>query len=57
MSGSGREACRVSGSGRKAIPNVQEWSGDTPRCPGVVRSPSRVSGSIRKTLPNVLEWW
>ena len=45
MSGCGREACRMSGSGRKAISNVQEWSGVPPGCLGVVRMPSRMSGS------------
>ena len=30
MSGSLREACRIFGSGRKAIPNVREWSGGPP---------------------------
>ena len=45
MSGSGREACRISGSGRKAIPNVWEWSG----------GPPQMSRSGRETLPDVQE--
>ena len=66
MSGSGREACRMSGSGRKAIPNVREWLVDPlecpgmvgwpPRCLGVVGRPSQISGSGRVSLPNVREW-
>ena len=39
MSGSFREACWISGSGRKAIPNVRERSGGTLECPGVVGGP------------------
>ena len=54
---------RMSGSGRLALPNVQEWSGDPPVCPGVVGRPSRMSGcgpdtvpNHRKDLPDVQEW-
>ena len=48
-----REACRMSKSGQKAIPNVRErseslpnvreWSGGPAECPGVVGKPSRMS--------------
>ena len=67
MSRSGRKACRMSGSGQKSIPNVREWSGVPPGCPGVVGvptrclgvvgRPSRMSGSGRETFPNVPEGW
>ena len=55
MSGSGRKACRMFGSGRKAFPNIREWSGDPPECPGVVGRPSQMSGSGRVFLPDVRE--
>ena len=55
MSGSGREACRMSGSGRKVIPNVREWSGGHPVCPAVVGRPSQMSGSGQEALPDVRE--
>ena len=42
MSGSGRYACRMFGSCRKAIPNVREWW-----------RPSRMSESGRVALPGV----
>ena len=44
------------GSVREALPDVQEWSGVPPRCPGVFVRPSRMSRSGRKTLPYVQEW-
>ena len=53
MSGSAREACRMSGSGRKAIPNVREWSGGHPGCPAVVGRPSQMSGSGQEALLDV----
>ena len=66
MSGSGREFYRMSGSGRKAILNVREWSGGYPGCPGVVGSlpgcpgvvgrHTRISGSGRVALSDVREW-
>ena len=53
----------MSGSGQKALPDVQEWLDSTPGClrvverlpeyPGEVRRPSRMSGSGRETLLNV----
>ena len=53
----------MSQSGREALPEVREWSGDPQGCPGVVRRPyrmsarpSRIFGSGRKTLPDVREW-
>ena len=45
ISGSGREACWMAGSGWKALPNVQELSGEPPGWPGV-----------RKTLTNIRKW-
>ena len=46
---------RRSWSGREALPEVQEWSGDCPEGPGVVVSPYRRSGSGREALPKVRE--
>ena len=50
----------MSKSGREAVPNVQEWSGDPSDCPEVAGRPSRItgspyrmSGSGRLTLPDV----
>ena len=52
---------RMSGSGRKALPDVPEWweallvvrqlSGGPSKCPGVVWRPSRMSGMGREALP------
>ena len=36
ISGSGKEACRMSVSGQEALPDIREWSGVPPGCPGVV---------------------
>ena len=41
------------GSGREALPDVREWSGDHPRYPGVDGRPSRKFGSGREDLPDV----
>ena len=46
----------MSGSGWETLPDVREWSGGPPRCPGVVGRPSQMSGSGREILPNVREW-
>ena len=66
MPGNGKEACQMSKSGLKAIPNVREWSegppkypgvvGGPPGCPGEVWRPSRLSWSGRVALPDVREW-
>ena len=63
MSESGREVSWMSGSGREALPDVQEWSGGPNGCSGVVGRPSRLvgmpfrmSGSGREALLNVQEW-
>ena len=40
----------MSVSGREALPEVREWSGGLPGCPGVVGRPSRMSGSGRESL-------
>ena len=53
----------MSGSGRKALPNVREWSIGPTGCPGVLgrpfrmfARPSRMSGSGRNSLPDVRKW-
>ena len=50
MSGRGREAFRMSGSGQKDIPNVRERSGDLSRRLGVVGWLSRMSRNGREAL-------
>ena len=45
----------MSGSGRDALGDVREWSGDPPGCPGVVGRHSRMSGSGWETFPDVRE--
>ena len=73
MIGSGRGPFRMSGrilwisrSGRLALPDVRELSGDPLSCPGgvggysrclvVVRRTSLMSRSGQKSLPYVCEW-
>ena len=46
----------MSGSGREALPDVQEWSRALSGCPGVVETACRMSGRGRKALSNVREW-
>ena len=56
----------MAGSGREALLNVREWSGDplgfpadirsTPGYPEVVGRPSQVSVSYGESLPNFREW-
>ena len=46
----------MSGSGREALPNVQEWSGVPLGSPEVVGRPSRMYGSGQDALPDVQEW-
>ena len=53
MSGSGGRTFRISGSGWKAIPDVQEGLGGPPECPGVVRRPSLMSESGWEAIPDV----
>ena len=36
----------MSGSGREALLDVQEWTVGRPGIPGVVRGPSRMSGVV-----------
>ena len=36
----------MSKSGRETLPDVREWSGGPPKCPGVVGSPFRMSGVV-----------
>ena len=47
----------MSGSGREVLPDVREWSGVSPGCPGVVGSLFWMSGSGRETLPEVESGW
>ena len=66
MSGSGERPSRMSGSGRDALPDVWEWSGCPPGCPGVVEMPLRMSGMARRpsrmsesgleAVPDVQKW-
>ena len=46
----------MSGNGRKALPDVREWSRGHPGCPGVVRRPSRMFVSGREAIPEVRDW-
>ena len=46
----------MSGSGREALPDVQEWSKGPTGCPGVVGRPCWMSGSSLETLPKIREW-
>ena len=46
----------MSGSGRDALPNVQEWSGCPPGFQGVVGRPYWMSGSGREAFAVVWEW-
>ena len=46
----------MSWSGREALPDVWEWSGDHPGCPKVVGRPSRMSGCVREALLYVRVW-
>ena len=56
----------MSGSGWETLPDVREWSGRPPGCPGVLGrpcrmygsggSPSRMTGSGWEALPHVREW-
>ena len=39
-----------------ALPDVREWSGGPPRCPGVVGRSSRKIGSSREVLQEVRDW-
>ena len=63
MSGSGRESIPYDQGALPNVryslvilPDVREWSGGPPGCPGIVGWPSRMSGSGRDSLPNVQEW-
>ena len=44
----------MSGSYREAFPDVREWLGGPPGCPGEVGKPSRMSRSGRETLQKSL---
>ena len=46
----------MSDSGRLALQDVREWSGDSPGCPVVVGWLSRMFGSGQDAFPNVREW-
>ena len=45
----------MSESDQDALPNVREWLGCPPECPGVVGMPFRMSGSGRESLSDVRE--
>ena len=45
----------MSGSGREALPDDQEWSESQPGCPGVVGRPLWVSVIGHEALPNIRE--
>ena len=49
------KSSRMSGSGRQALLDDREWSGDPPGCPKVVGRPSWMTGSGLETLPDVQE--
>ena len=53
MFGSGREAFPESGSHPEALPDVREWSGGLPGCPGVFGWPSRMCSRSKVALPDV----
>ena len=46
----------MSGSGQKALPDVQKWLGGPAGCPGVFERVSRMSGNSPEGLPDVREW-
>ena len=46
----------MSRSSREAHPDVREWSGGPPACPGMVGRPFRMSGSSWDALRYVREW-
>ena len=56
----------TSGSGRDALPDVREWSGDPNRCPRLVESPPECQDVVKRTsrmsaigweaLPDVRKW-
>ena len=47
-----RRPSRLFGSGRVALPDIREWSGDPAKCPGVVG----VLPECSKELADVREW-
>ena len=53
---SSRRPTWISWSGREALPDVRQWSGDTPEYPGVVGRLSWISNSGWETMPDVREW-
>ena len=46
----------MSGSGREALSDVQEWSGGLPRCAGMFESQSIMTRSGWEALQDVWEW-
>ena len=42
----------MTGCGREALPNVQEWSGGPQGCPGVVGRPTLMPVSGREVHPD-----
>ena len=47
----------MSWSGWEALPDVREWSTNTPGCPRLVGRFARISGSGRETIPDDRKWW
>ena len=43
----------MSVSGREDLPDIWQWSGGPPECPGVFRRIVRMSGSGREAVPDV----
>ena len=43
----------MSESGREVLPDVRDWLGDPPRCPGVIERHTQMSASGREALPDV----
>ena len=60
MSGSGPDTLpdvrKVLLNACKDFPDVREWSGGPPECPGVVGRPSRMSKCGRVALTDVRQW-
>ena len=46
----------MSWRGREAMPDVRDWSGYPPGCPGLVGRLTRMSKSCRETLGDWREW-
>ena len=56
MSRSGWETLLVFRDWWEALPDVREWPGFPPGCPGVAGRPSLMFGNVGEAFPNVREW-